>query len=129
MQAIQETFDGFWRDIARQELLEVLDDFRIAVFEFAVRVFSAILPPILRQFREHSFFEAAVREIASFGNLCLTLSQPFDGQLDISLAGALPNNGASLFPGDRISNVGDLVTQKDAPIFRLHVFLRHACFL
>ena len=129
MQAFQKALDGFWRDITGRERLEVFEDPGITIFELAVRLFAAILPPVLRQFREAGFFETTIWKIPSFGNLCFALPQPLSSQLGVSLAGALPNDGACLLPRHRISDVGDPVTQKDAPVLRLHVLPRHVCFL
>jgi len=129
MQAFQKALDGFWRDITGRERLEVFEDPGITIFELAVRLFAAIFPPVLRQFRKRGFFEAPIWKVPSFCNLCFALAQPFGSQLDVSLAGALPNDGASLLPRHRISDVGDPITQKDAPVLRLHVLPRHVCFL
>jgi hypothetical protein len=63
MQAFQKALDGFWRDITGRERLEVFEDPGIPIFELAVRLFAAILPPVLRQFREAGFFEATIWKI------------------------------------------------------------------
>lgn len=103
MQAFQKALDGFWRDITGRERLEVFEDPAIPIFDLAVRLFAAILPPVLRQFREAGFFEGTIWKIPSFGNLCFALPQPLSSQLGVPLAGALPNDGASLLPWHRIS--------------------------
>jgi hypothetical protein len=96
MQALQKVLNSFWRDIACREVLEVFEDLGITVFELAVRLFAAILPPVLRKLGEESFFEAAIWKIPSFGDLGLSLSQPLGSQLGVSLTSAFPNYGASV---------------------------------
>ncbi|HEX2602310.1 MAG TPA: hypothetical protein VHL32_09365, partial [Gemmatimonadaceae bacterium] len=64
MQALQEAFNSFWRDIACREILEVFEDLGVTVFELAVRLFAAVLPPILRKLGEEGFLEATIWKIA-----------------------------------------------------------------
>ena len=60
MQALQKALNSFWRDIACREILEVFEDLGVTVFELAVRLFAAILPPVLRKLGEEGFFEATI---------------------------------------------------------------------
>jgi len=73
MKTIQETLDRLWRDIARQELLEVFEDSGIAVFELAIRFLPTILPPIFGKLLKWGLLETTIREVASFSNLGLAL--------------------------------------------------------